>query len=95
VFPLWKKEHPKAACTVKMIAADNNKSSKSTASKKSTLTKASTADVGKMFTLINKTVKTMGKAMSMSPKRLELFADDDSIGAQSHALIDQNSSYAS
>jgi hypothetical protein len=47
-----------------MIAANDDKSTKSTASKISTLTKGSTADVGKMFTLINKTFKTMGKAMS-------------------------------
>jgi hypothetical protein len=89
-----KKGHPKAACTVKMIAADKDKSTKSTASKISTLTKGSTADVGKMFTLINKTFKTMGKAMSQVSKEIGAFADNDSIGAQSHALIDWNSSYA-
>jgi hypothetical protein len=94
VFPLWKKGHPKAACTVKMIAADDDKSTISTASKISTLTKGSTADVGKMFTLINKTFKTMGKAMSQVSEEIGAFADDDSIGAQSHALVDWNSSYA-
>ena len=60
-FSCGKKGHPKAACTVKMIAADKDKSTKSTASKISTLTKGSIADVGKMFTLINKTFKTMGR----------------------------------
>ncbi len=89
-----KKGHPKAACTVKMIAADDNKSTQSTASKISTSTKGSTADVGKMFTLINKTFKTMGKSRSQVSKEIGAFADNDSIGAQSHALVDQNSSYA-
>jgi hypothetical protein len=54
-FCYGKKGYPKPACTVKMIADDDNKSTKSTVSKISTLTKGSTADVGKMFTLINKT----------------------------------------
>ncbi len=93
-FHCGKKGHPKAACTVKMIAADNDESTKSTASKISTSTKGSTADVGKMFTLISKTFKTMGKAMSQVSEEIGAFADDDSIGAQSHALVDQNSSYA-
>jgi hypothetical protein len=78
-----KKGHPKAGCTVKLVAADNDKSTKSSASKVSVLT-GSTADVGKMFTLINKTFKTMGKAMSQVSK-VGAFADDGSIGAQSHA----------
>jgi hypothetical protein len=93
-FHCGKKGHPKVACTVKMIAAKDDKSTKSTASKISTSTKGSTADVGKMFTLINKTFKTMGKAMSQVSEENGAFADDDSIGAQSHALVDQNSSYA-
>jgi hypothetical protein len=91
-FCCGKKGHPKEACTVKMIAADDDKSTKSTASKISTLTKGSTADVGKMFTLSNKTFKTMGKAMSQVSKEIGAFADDDSIGAQSHDLVDWNSS---
>ncbi len=45
-FHCGKRGHPKAACTVKMIAADDNKSKKSTVSKISTLTKGFTADVG-------------------------------------------------
>jgi hypothetical protein len=93
-FGCGKKRHPKAACTVKMIAADNDKSTKSTVSKISTSTKGSTADVGKMFTLINKTFKTMGKAMSQVPKEIGAFADNDSIAAQSHALVDWVNSYA-
>ncbi len=51
-FCCGKNGHPKAACAVKMIAANNDKSTKSTASKISTLTKGSSADVGKMFILI-------------------------------------------
>jgi hypothetical protein len=46
-----------------MVAADDDKSTKSSSSKISSLTGAS-GDVGKMFTSINKTFKTMGKAMS-------------------------------
>jgi hypothetical protein len=49
-FRCGKKGYPKATCTVEMIAADDDKSTKSTASKISTLTKGSTADVGKMST---------------------------------------------
>jgi hypothetical protein len=45
-----------------------------------------------MFNLINKTFKTMGKAISQVSKEIGAFDDDDSIGAQSHALIDWNSS---
>jgi hypothetical protein len=93
-FRCGKKGHPKVACTVKMIAAADDKSTKSTVSKISTSTKGSTADVGKMFTLINKTLRTMGKAMSQVSKEIGAFADDVSIEAQSHALVDQNSSYA-
>jgi hypothetical protein len=85
-FRCGKKGHPKAACTVKMIAADNDKSTKSTVSKISTSTKGSTADVGEVFTLINKTFKTMGKAMSQVSEEIGAFADNDSIGAQSHTL---------
>jgi hypothetical protein len=77
-----------------MIAADNNEPTKSTASKISTLTKGSTADVGKMFTSINKTFKTMGKAMSQVSEEIGAFVDNDSIIAQSHALIDRSSSCA-
>jgi len=62
-FHCGKKGHPKAACTDKMVAADDNKSTKTSSSKISSMTGAS-GDVGKMFTSINKTFKTMGKAMS-------------------------------
>ncbi len=53
----------------------------------------SKADVGKMFTSINKTFKTMGKAMSQVSKEIGAFADDGSIGAQSHALVHWDSIY--
>jgi hypothetical protein len=90
---ITKTGHPKAACTVKIVAADNDKSTKFSASKVSSLT-GSKADVGKMFTLINKTFKTMGKAMSQVSKEIGAFADDGSIGAQSQALVDRDSIYA-
>jgi hypothetical protein len=92
-FRCGKTGHPKAACTVKIVAANDDKSTKSSASKVSSLT-GYTADVGKMFTSINKTYKTMGKAMSQVSKEIGAFADDSSIGAQSHALVDQDSIYA-
>jgi hypothetical protein len=92
-FHCGKTGHPKAACTVKIVAADNNKSTKSSASKVSPLM-GSTADVGKMFTLMNKTFKTMGKAMSQVSKEIGAFSDNGSIGAQSHALVDRDSIYA-
>jgi hypothetical protein len=47
-----------------------------------------------MFDSINKTFNTMGKAMSQVSKEIGTFDDNDSIGAQSHALVDWNSSYA-
>ncbi len=92
-FCCGKTGHPKAACTVKIVAADNDKSTKLSASKVSSLM-GSKADVGKMFTLINKTFKTMGKAMSQVPEEIGAFADNGSIGAQSHALVDRDSIYA-
>ncbi len=94
-FRCGKTGHPKAACTVKIIAANNDKSTNSSASKVSSLS-GSTADVGKIFTLINKTFKTLGKAMSQVSKEIGAFADDGSIGAQPHALVvvDWDSIYA-
>jgi hypothetical protein len=90
-FHCGKTGHPKVACTVKIVAADDDKSTKSSASKVSSLT-GSKADVGKMFTLINKTFKTMGKAMSQVPKKIGAFDDNGSIlGSQSHALVDWDS----
>ncbi len=74
-FRCGKKGHPKVACTVKMIAANNDQSTKSTASKISTSTKGSTADVGKMFNFLNKTFQTMGKAMSQLSEEIGAFAD--------------------
>jgi hypothetical protein len=92
-FRCGKTGHPKAVCTVKIVAADDDKSTKSLASKVSSLT-GSKVDVGKMFTSINKTFKTMGKAMSQVSEEIGAFADDGSIGAQSHALVDRDSIYA-
>jgi hypothetical protein len=92
-FRCGKTRHPKAVRTVKIVAANNNKSTKSSASKVSSLT-GSKADVGKLFTLINKTFKTMGKTMSQVSKKIGAFAEDGSIGAQSHALVDWDSIYA-
>jgi hypothetical protein len=91
-FRCGKMGHPKAACTVKIVAADNDKSTKSSASKVSSLT-GSKVDVGKMFTSINKTFKTMGKAMSQVSEEIGTFADNGSLGAQSHALVDWDSIY--
>ena len=81
--------HPKAACTVKMVPADEDtKYTKSLSTKgSSSSSKSNSTDMGKMFSSINKTFKTMGKAMSQVSKEIAAFGDDDSIGAQSHALV--------
>jgi len=73
-----------------MVAADDNKSTKTSSSKISSMTGAS-GDVGKMFTSINKMFKTMGKAMSQVSEEIVAFGEEDSIGAQSHALVCMNS----
>ena len=73
-----------------MVAADDNKSTKTSSSKISSMTGAS-GDVGKMLTSINKTFKTMGKAMSQVSEEIGAFGEEDSIGAQSHALVCMNS----
>ena len=44
-------------------------------------------DIGKMFGEMNKTIKTFGKAMSQVSEDYEHLADDESIGAQSHAQV--------
>ena len=92
-FRCGKKGHPKSACTVKMVAADDDKSTKSSSSKMSSITGAS-GDVGKMMTSINKTFKTMWKAMSQISEEIGNFGDEDSIGAQSHALVCSTGCYA-
>jgi hypothetical protein len=85
-FRCGKLGHPKAACTVKMVPADEEtKSTKSSSTKGSS--SSSTSDMGKMFLSINKTFKTMGKAMSQVSEEISAFGDEDSIGAQSHALV--------
>jgi hypothetical protein len=43
--------------------------------------------MGKMFLSINNTFKTMGKAMSQVSEEIAAYGDEDSIGAQSHALV--------
>ena len=73
-----------AACTVKMVPADSNKSSKSSSTKGS----GGSSDMGKMFSLMNKSLKTFGKAaMSQVAKEYETISDDSSIGAQSCAQV--------
>ena len=89
-FHCGKKGHPKAVCTVKMVAADDDKSTKTSSSKISSMTGAS-GEVSKMFTSINKTFKTMGKAMSQVSEDFGAFGEENSIGAQSHALVCMNS----
>ena len=60
-FHCGKKGHPKAACTVKiMIPADNDKSSVLSSSKGS----GGLLNMGKIFSLMCKSLKTFGKAMS-------------------------------
>jgi len=43
--------------------------------------------MGKMLGVMNKSIKTFGKAMSQVSEEFEHFGDDDSIGAQSHAQV--------
>jgi hypothetical protein len=78
--------HPKAACTVKMVPADEEtKSTKSSSTKSSS--SSSKIDMGKVFSSINSTFKIMGKAMSQVSEELAAYGNEDSIGAQSHALV--------
>ena len=80
-FRCGKKGHPKAACTVKLTASDDDKSVKSSSSNKS-----SSSDVSTMVKAMNKTVKQLGRALSQVTEELSL-SDDSSIGAQSHAQV--------
>jgi hypothetical protein len=43
--------------------------------------------MGKMFLSINNTFKTMGKAMSQVSEEITSYGNEDSIGAQSYALV--------
>jgi hypothetical protein len=82
-----KKRHPKAACTVKMVPADEEKSTKPALSSKSAFSKALSKEVGKMLSLINNAFKTMGKALSQVHKEIGTLHDDQSFEEQSHAQI--------
>jgi hypothetical protein len=87
-FRCRKKGHPKAACTVvRMVPADEEKSTKPASSTKSALSKASLREVGKMLSSINNAFKTMGKALSQVHKEIGTLADDESFEEQSHAQI--------
>ena len=81
-FRCGKKGHPKSACTVKLTAADDDKSVRSSSSKGS----GSSSDMAKMVGAMNKTIKHLGKAMSQVSEEFN-HDDDDSIGAQSHAQV--------
>jgi hypothetical protein len=43
--------------------------------------------MGKIFSSINNTFKTMGRAMSQVSEEIAAYGNEDSIGAQSHALV--------
>ena len=70
-FHFGKKGHPKAAFTVKKVPADNDRSSKSSSSKGY----GGSSDMGKMFSLMNKSLMTFGKAMSQVAKKYETISD--------------------
>ena len=78
--------HPKAAYTVKMVPANEKTKSTKSLSSKGSLS-SSKSDKGKMFLFINNTFKTMGKAMSQVSEEMAAYGDEDSIGAQSCALV--------
>jgi hypothetical protein len=80
-FRCGKKGHPKAACTVKMVAADDDKSTKLSPSK------GPLKEVGKTLSLINNAFKTMGKALSQVHEEIGNIADGESFGEQSHAQV--------
>jgi hypothetical protein len=77
--------HPKAACTVKMVPADDDK--KSVRSTKSGSSKGLAKDVGKTLSSINNAIKTMGKALSQVHKEFGALEDDESLEEQSHAQL--------
>jgi hypothetical protein len=84
---MCKKRHPKAACTITMVPADEEKSTKPASSTKSALNKASLKEVGKTLFLINNAFETMGKALSQVHEEIGILADDESFEEQSHAQI--------
>jgi hypothetical protein len=86
-FQCGKKRHPKVACTVKMVPADEEKSTKPASSSKSALSKALSKEVGKTYSSINNAFKNMGKALSQIHKKIGTLPDDESFEEQSHAQI--------
>ncbi len=86
-FQCGKKGHPKVACTVKMVPADEEESTKPALSTKSASSKALSKEVGKTLSLINNVFKTMGKALSQVHKEIGTLADDESFEEQSHAQV--------
>jgi hypothetical protein len=86
-FQCGKKGHPKAACTVKMVPADEEKSTKQASSTKSASSKAVSKEVDKMLSLINNSFKTMGKAFSQVHEEIGTLAHDEDFKEQSHAQI--------
>jgi hypothetical protein len=86
-FQCGKKGHPKAACTVKMVPADEAKSTKPASSTKSELSKALLKEVGITLSSINNAFKTIGKALSQVHNEIGTLADDESFKEQSHNQI--------
>jgi hypothetical protein len=77
-FRCGNKGHPKAACTVKMVPADEEKSTKPALSTKSALSTTLSKEVDKMLSVINIAFKTMGKALSQVHEEIGTLADDES-----------------
>ena len=95
-FRCGKLGHPEAACTVKMVPANEETKSTKSLSTNGSLS-SSKSDMGKIFLSINNNFKTMVKAMSQVSEEIAAYSDEDSIVAQSHALvrvINGRSSYA-
>ncbi len=86
-FRCGKKGHPKVACTVKMVPADEEKSTKPASSTKLVSSKTLSKEVGKTLSLINNAFKTIGKALSQVHEEIGTLADDESFEEQSHAQI--------
>ncbi len=86
-FQCGKKGHPMAACTVKMVPANEEKSTKPASSTKSASSKTLSKEFGKTLSSINNAFKTMGKALSQVHEEIGTLADDESFEEQSHAQI--------
>ena len=86
-FRCGKLGHPKAACTVKMVPADEETKSTKSSSIKGSSSSSKSDIMGKIFSSINNTFKTMGRAMSQVSEEIAAYGNEDSIGAQSHALV--------